>query len=473
MPRSRASGSSCRRPRRRGRGHRRRGDDCRPRLHARRRLRAAAGRAWPQPAPAAALQPRRPASGRQGHGRGRALRLPANHGRGGVGGLGGRAGRGRRPVTGMPTFFRPQTRARARGQWVGSIAECESPTFAGVCTSETPLARTYRQLDLDERRPLFRLIEARTPVGEIAARLGRHPSTVYRELGRNRFRDGDRGFCGYFPLNAQDLARRRRQRRRKLAMNEGLRAHVTERLEAGWSPQQIAGRLRHEADGGPTVCHETIYRHVYGPEGREDGLYRHLPKARRRRGSRYGRRPRSASIPRERWIENRPAEVGDRQVFGHWEADLLIFRKEHGKANVTSLVERKSRFTFLLPNEDKRSTAVIAGIAGALRGLPEDARRTVTFDRGSEFAGYAALDRDLAVEAYFCDPHSPWQKGGVENLNGRARRFLPRESPAEALARPPLPRLADRLNDTPRRCLGYRTPREVFEQHLAAPTGPP
>ena len=335
------------------------------------------------------------------------------------------------------------------------------------------MARTYRQIDVDERRTLFRLIEARTPVGEIAERLGRHPSTVYRELGRNRFRDGDRGFCGYFPLNAQDLARRRRQRRRKLAADEGLRAHVTERLKAGWSPQQIAGRLKQEADAGASVCHETIYRHVYGVEGREDGLFRHLPKARRRRGSRYGRRPRSTPIPRERWIENRPAEVESRESFGHWEADLLIFRKEHGKANVTSLMERTSRFTFLLPNEDKRSAAVLAGIAEALRGLPEEARRTITFDRGSEFAGYAALDRDLAVEAYFCDPHSPWQKGGVENANGRVRRFLPRHCEPGALARVRLRRLADRLNDTPRRCLGYRTPREAFQEHLAALPGPP
>jgi transposase, IS30 family len=335
------------------------------------------------------------------------------------------------------------------------------------------LARTYRQLDLNERRTLFRLIEARTPTGEIAARLGRHPSTIYRELGRNRFRDGDRGFCGYFPLNAQDLARRRRQRRRKLAADEGLRAHVTERLKAGWSPQQIAGRLKQEADGGTAVCHETIYRHVYGPEGREDGLYRHLPKARRRRGSRYGRRPRTSPIPRERWIENRPAEVGTRETFGHWEADLLIFGKQAGKANVTSLVERKSRFTFLLPNEDKRSAAVIAGIGEALQPLPEDARRTITLDRGSEFAAYPRLASGLAVASYFCDPHSPWQKGSVENANGRVRRFLPRHCEPGALGRTRLRRLADRLNDTPRRCLGYRTPREVFEAHLAAPTGPP
>src|SRR4051794_11428321 len=185
---------------------------------------------------------------------------------------------------------------------MGSTTKRESPTFPRDCTSGRLLARTYRHLDLDQRHTLFRLLEARTPVGEIADRLGRHPSTIYRELGRTRFRDGDRGFCGYFPLNAQDLARRRRRRRRKLTADEGSRAHVTERLKAGWSPQQIAGGPRRaEADGGPPVCHEPTSRHVYGPEGREDGLYRHLPKARRRRGSRYGRRPRSTPIPRERW----------------------------------------------------------------------------------------------------------------------------------------------------------------------------
>ena len=113
------------------------------------------------------------------------------------------------------------------------------------------MARTYCQLDLDERRTLFRLVEARRPVGEIAERLGRHRSTIYRELGRNRFRDGDRGFRGYFPLTAQDLADRRRRRRRKLADDDGLRAHVVERLEAGWSPQQIAGRLKQEAPDRP------------------------------------------------------------------------------------------------------------------------------------------------------------------------------------------------------------------------------
>ena len=262
-----------------------------------------------------------------------------------------------------------------RRRWV--LSRSATPQPPRRLARETPVPRTYSQLDLDERRILFRLVEARRPVGAIAERLGRHRSTIYRELGRDRFRDGDRGFRGYFPLTAQDLADRRRRRGRKLADDDGLRAHVVERLEAGWSPQQIAGRPKQE-QGRPSVCHETIiHRHVYGPDGRRDGLYHHLPKARRRRGTRFGRKPRTGPIPRERWIENRPAEVGTREAFGHWEGDLVIFSKGHGKANVTSLIERKSRFTLLLPNGDRRSTAVLAGVAGALRPLPEAARRTV------------------------------------------------------------------------------------------------
>jgi len=130
------------------------------------------------------------------------------------------------------------------------------------------------------------MAEARRPVGEIAARPGRHRSTIHREPGRNRCRDGDRGFRGYFPLTARDLARRRRQRRRTLAADPAPREQVVERPEAGRSPRQIAGRLRQEL-GRASVCHETIHRHVHGPEGREDGLCRHPPKAHRRRGSRY------------------------------------------------------------------------------------------------------------------------------------------------------------------------------------------
>ena len=336
----------------------------------------------------------------------------------------------------------------------------------------------FGHLGIDERRSLFRLREARVPVAGIAARLGRHRSTIYRELGRNRFRDPDasrdsrRNMSGYYPVTAQDQARARRRRLAKLARHADLLAHVVDRLRAGWSPQQIAGQLRQEADtdgkAGGRLCHETIYRHVYSPEGRSAQLHLCLPRARRRRGTRHDRRPRGHRIPQERGIACRPAEVATRSSFGHWEGELLIFARDGGNANVTTLLERHSRFLVLLANPDRRPVGVAARIQAALGGLDAGLRRTVTFDRRFEFMGYPALDRDVGTTSYFCDPRSPWQKGAVKNANGRLRRYLPSDAPAERLAGGSLEALAGRLNATPRRCLGYRTPAEVFNGYPGA-----
>jgi IS30 family transposase len=328
------------------------------------------------------------------------------------------------------------------------------------------MPRTYRQLDLVERRTIFRLLHAKMPVAGIARQLGRHRSTIHREIRRNHFH-GPREYAGYYPLNAQDLASGRRKRQRKLCRDLSLRDYIIAGLERCWSPEQIAGRLRREANDGDTVCHETIYRYVYGPEGREAGLYHHLPKARRRRQPRYGRKPRSSPIPASRLIQHRPSEVEDRQTFGHWEADLLIFRREHGKANLTNMLERQTRYSILLANPDRQSRALIGRISQAWQGLPEGSRRTITFDRGTEFAAYAQLARASGTEAFFCDPHSPWQKGAVENTNGRIRRFLPGDRNLAELADDELQRVATNLNATPRRCLGYRTPHEAFQHQLA------
>ena len=218
---------------------------------------------------------------------------------------------------------------------------------------------------------------------------------------------------------------------------------------------------RHEGADDDRVCHETIYRFVYGPEGREAGLYRHLPKARRRRQPRYGREPRSSAIPANRLIQHRPADVDDRRTFGHWEADLLIFRREHGKANLTSMIERQTRYTLLLPNPDRQSNDLNGRIGRAWHGLPEGSCRTIAFDRGTEFAAYATLRHASGTEAYFCDPHSPWQKGAVKNTNGRIRRFLPGDRNLAELAEDGLQRLVAKINSTPRRCLGFRTPKEA------------
>jgi len=334
----------------------------------------------------------------------------------------------------------------------------------------------FQHLTLDELRSLFRMQEAQLGVTEMAARLGRHRSTIYRELGRNRFRNPDasrdsrRNMSNYYPVTAQELTCARRQRLAKLARHDELLSHVVDRLRAGWSPQQIAGRLRRVAgaDGEESqrLCHETIYRHVYGPAGRAEDLYLCLPRARRRRGTRHGRRPRGHRILLERGIAYSPAEVATRESFGHWEGDLLVFARSGGNVNVTTLLERRSRFLVLLPNPDRRPAGVAMRSGTAHGGLTLNLRVTVTFDRGFEFMGTPALDRGLAVTSYFCDPRSPWQKGAVENANGRWRRYLPSDAPPDHLTGDNRQALAERFNARPRRCLGYRTPAEVFNGRL-------
>jgi hypothetical protein len=166
-------------------------------------------------------------------------------------------------------------------------------------------------------------------------------------------------------------------------------------------------------------------RPTYGPEGRVAGLYDYLPKARWQQRPRYGRKPRASFIPADRSIQQRPTEVEDRQTFGHWKADLLIFRRERSKVTLTAMIERQTRFTSLLSNPDRQSNALVGRIGQAWQRLPKGSCRTVTFDRGIEFAVYGLLAKQVCTEVYFCDPHSPWQKGAIENANGRIRRFLP------------------------------------------------
>jgi len=330
------------------------------------------------------------------------------------------------------------------------------------------MGSAYTHLSLGERRCIEEMLNAGLPVIRIAAELGRHRSTLHREIARNfhhtAFRDRfGNAHRGYYCVAAHRMARHRRRSGAKLARNPALLAHVLGRLRAGWSPEQIAGRLKLEPVEVGRVSHETIYRHVYSPEGRRAGLFALLASARHRRRQLRGRKPRQGPIPPEHWIDARPAGAADRTEFGHWECDLVIFARRLGRANVTSLLERQSRYLVLLANEDRRSSPVAARIGVALDPLPAAARRTITFDRGTEFMAW----RSLPAPAYFCDPHSPWQKGGVENANGRLRRHLPLDSAPQDRSPAALAALSQKLNTTPRRCLGYRTPAEVFQTSLA------
>jgi len=227
-----------------------------------------------------------------------------------------------------------------------------------------PPEKSYHHLDLDMRRQIYRMREAGKSLAEIAQATGRHRSTIYRELQRNTFWDEDLVNTGYFPVNAQEFYQRRRQKQKKLLSDEALQAFVIAQLREGWSPKQIAGYLRRRAHSGTDelacVSHETIYQFIYGSEGGKLGLYRYLPRTlvnRRKRGTRKPRHLRG--IPEHRHISNRPMEIEHRRTCGHWEGDLVMFCREHGPANLTSLVERRSRFLLIRRNSNRTSWHVL------------------------------------------------------------------------------------------------------------------
>ena len=312
----------------------------------------------------------------------------------------------------------------------------------------------YAHICMEERRQIYRLLSGqKISITEIAARLGRHRSTIFREIQRNTHRHEEESVRGYFPVTAQDFVSERRRKQRKLIHSKQLRSYIIEKLQAYWSPDQISGYLRRR-EFGFYVCPETIYQYIYGAEGREQGLYRYLFKGKSKRRPRFGRKPRGKHIPVENRIHQRPAPVNERKVFGHWECDLMIFQKDLGNANVTSLIERKSRYMFVTKNENRISNGVMAGINSRVGKLPEPCRRSITFDRGSEFMSYPLLRRNLGMHSYFCDPSAPWQKGAVENNNGRIRRFLPANTNVAELSESDLWAICNRMNQTPRKCLG-------------------
>lgn len=328
----------------------------------------------------------------------------------------------------------------------------------------------YRHIDMAERRQIMKLLERKVPLTQIARTVGRHHSTIYRELRRNYFRDKYPEYSGWFPWTASEFARKRRYRHRKLERNRDLRVYVIGKLEMHWSPEQIAGRLRShpelEVQTG-RVCAETIYRFVYDRTNRDMELYALLAKQRRNRRGLRGRKPRGSHIPLYCNINQRPEDIAKRESFGHWEADLVIFRREYGKANVTSLVERKSRYHIVIRNRDRNSAGVLGAIQQSLVMLPPQGRQTITFDRGTEFMAWRHLHQAAGIKSYFCDTASPYQKGSVENANGRLRRYLPLETNLAEVEDAVLSEVAWRMNNTPRQCLGYRTPSEVFQAELA------
>jgi transposase, IS30 family len=321
------------------------------------------------------------------------------------------------------------------------------------------MGRSYEQLSLDDRCEIARLSANGSSVRQIAAALDRSPSTISRELKRNKGAQ-----VGYRPVYAQQQTRARRWKGSRLERDAGLRAAVMERLAGGWSPEQVAGRLARE-HGRKMISYESIYRFIYAQMTRTNDRRwrRYLPRKKSKRGCR-GRRASPASCIEGRVsLAKRPIEAADRKSAGHWEADLMMFSK-YGQA-VLTVHERTSRLLLAIRLASKAARGVARHLVRLFSALPDPLRQTVTFDNGTEFAHHLVL-HSLAIETFFCDPYAPWQKGGIENAIGRMRRFLPRKTDLATLPNHRFRRLVAAYNNTPRKCLDFRTPAESFAQAL-------
>lgn len=322
------------------------------------------------------------------------------------------------------------------------------------------MGQKYSQITIEDRCEIARLHTLGQTLRQIAASLDRAPSTIARELKRNGSKT-----LGYQPRYAHQQARARRWSGSRLDRDSHLRQQVLSGLRQGWSPQQVAGRLAREA-GQTLISHESIYRFIYSQLARKkDYSWRHyLPRAKSKRGWR-GRRGGSpaAFISLRRPLVDRPIEAQDRQTPGHWEADLMLFRT-YGQA-VLTLHERHSRLLLAVRPPSKAAVPIANAISRILAPLPQPWRQTITFDNGTEFARHYQL-HTLNLATFFCDTHSPWQKGGVENAIGRLRRTLPRKTDLAALSEDQFTTLVQAYNNTPRKCLDYQTPAEVFWNNL-------
>ncbi len=362
---------------------------------------------------------------------------------------------------------------------IASGASFEQAAIAACCTPKTvqrllnsvggiaarEVARSVLRLSLAEREEISIALQADETLSAIAGRLKRSTSTVSREVanngGRRRYRAA-----------AADMAAYRRARRPKVAKLAGasrLREEVESMLDRRWSPQQISARLVIEFpdDLSMRVSHETIYQSLFvqsrGALRKKMTACLRTGRTRRRP---HGRKNLAGQIKGMVVISERPAEIEDRAVPGHWEGDLIV--GAHGKSAIVTLVERQTRYLLLARiGSDKTTAAVCAAIATQIQTLPEQLARSLTWDRGKEMAGHQAFSVATGLDVYFCDPHSPWQRGSNENTNGLLRQYFPRSSDLGLHDQAHLDHVAHSLNDRPRETLGWSKPSERLTELLA------
>lgn len=327
-----------------------------------------------------------------------------------------------------------------------------------------PRRRAECALSLSEREEISRGVAMAEGVRSLARRLARAPSTISREIerhgGRARYRANDADRAAW--------AAARRPKRGRLVVTRRLRRVVAQKLGLDWAPQQIAAWLVNTYPDEPAmhVSHETIYRALYV---QARGAFKRSLIAHLRRGHRY-RRPRSATnatrgqIVDAISIAERPPAADSRAIPGHWEGDLLIGKQG---TQIVTLVERRSRFVLLIRVPTADSATVVAALARRVQQLPKALRQTLTWDRGKEMAKHAQFTIATDVQVYFCDPHSPWQRGSNENTNGLLRQYYPKGYDLRNVTQQQLDVVAWKLNGRPRKTLGWKTPAEVLNATVA------
>jgi IS30 family transposase len=309
---------------------------------------------------------------------------------------------------------------------------------------------TYHHLNREERYQISALLKAGLTQAQISVNLGRHKSTISREISRNS------GLRGYRPRQACLVAEDRAMNSRNARQIKG--SHwlcVEDYLKKQWSPEQIASEV--------PISHETIYRHIYANKAMGGELYKSLRCQRKRRKRYAGGRERRGQILGRRSIVERPRHIEERRQIGHWEGDTLIGKRH--KHAIVSLVERKSGYAVLAKVQHKTSDQVSTAIIKRLKPIAKRVR-TLTYDNGKEFADHATIDKALGSTAYFADPYSSWQRGSNENLNGLVRQYIPKSRPLATVTDAELANIEMLLNTRPRKRLGYKTPHEIFTNSL-------
>lgn len=382
-------------------------------------------------------------------------------------------GKGWRRTT--PEQRRQIIRPVAKGATQQQIAEAVGLSQSGVSLIVHPLGGVIRKemwepgnnrLSLDDRVEIRIGLQQGLSLRAIARRIEHSPSAVCREVNANGGRNG------YAPTSAHRRAheRGRRPKITKLAANPELLARVVADLKQLWSPEQIANRLRDEFgdDYSMRISHETIYKTLY-VQGRGE-LRRELTRCLRTGRARrvpQGRLEKRVRIPDMVMISERPPEVEDRAVPGHWEGDLLMGK--NNKSAIGTLVERSTRFVMLFSlTEGKSAEQVRIAMTNVIQTLPAALRRTLTWDQGREMSQHVRFKIDTGVEVFFCDPHSPWQRGSNENTNGLLRQYFPKGMDLSELTEDQIRAAADGLNGRPRETLGWKKPAEKLAEFVAS-----